>query len=74
MKGYGHASSVEDVLQDTWLEAYVHQDQFKGNSKLSSWHIRIAIDTALAFLRANKQQFISFDDFDKDFAGPGKNP
>jgi RNA polymerase sigma-70 factor, ECF subfamily len=34
---------VEDVLQETWLRAFVHLDQFSGRGRFAGWIMRIAI-------------------------------
>ena len=33
---------AEDVLQETFMKAYEHLDQFQGNSKFYTWIVRIA--------------------------------
>ena len=42
---------AEDVLQDTFLKAYIALGTFEGRSKFSSWVTRIAINSALMSLR-----------------------
>lgn len=62
---------IEDVLQETYVKAYVNLDKFEGRAKLSTWLTRILINEALAC--ANKQSrkstFIDdvlFDDLEKE--------
>ena len=38
---------AEDVLQEAFLKAYEHLDQFQGNSKFYTWIVRIAVNQAL---------------------------
>ena len=42
---------AEDVMQDTYVRAYEHLDQFAGRAKFSTWLTRIAVHEALARLR-----------------------
>ena len=44
-------TEAEDVLQDTYLEAYRHIADFRNVSSLSTWLTRIAINRALMRLR-----------------------
>lgn len=45
---------AEDVLQDTFIKAYEHLDNFKGNSKFYTWLVRIGVNEALMKLRKRK--------------------
>jgi RNA polymerase sigma-70 factor, ECF subfamily len=45
---------AEDVIQDAWMNAYVHLRTFDGRSKFSTWIIRIAINSALMTLRRKR--------------------
>jgi RNA polymerase sigma-70 factor (ECF subfamily) len=45
---------AEDVLQDSLLRAYLHLNQFRGDSSFSSWLHRIAINSAMMLLRKRK--------------------
>src|ERR1700688_436717 len=42
---------AEDVLQETFMKAYEHLDQFQGQSKFYTWIVRIAVNQALMKLR-----------------------
>ncbi len=54
---------AEDVLQETFLKAYEHLDQFQGNSKFYTWIVRIAVNQALMKLRKRKTDHsVSIDD------------
>jgi RNA polymerase sigma-70 factor (ECF subfamily) len=46
-------TEAEDVLQEAWVRAYEHLDQFKGMSSFSTWVTKIAFYEALA--RARKR-------------------
>jgi len=53
---------AEDALQDAYLEAYRHIDEFRGASELGTWLTRIVINQALARLRKEKRRssFVPF--------------
>jgi len=54
---------AEDVLQETFLKAYEHLDQFQGNSKFYTWVVRIAVNQALMKLRRRKtDKTVSLDE------------
>jgi RNA polymerase sigma-70 factor (ECF subfamily) len=54
---------AEDVLQETFLKAYEHLDQFKGDSKFYTWIVRIAVNQALMKLRRRKtDKSVSLDE------------
>ncbi len=42
---------AEDVLQDTFLKAFLHLREFRKESRFSTWLTRIAVNEALARLR-----------------------
>jgi len=41
-------SEVEDVMQQAYINAYTHLDQFEERSQFSTWLTRIAVNEALA--------------------------
>ena len=45
---------AEDVLQDAFLKADTHLDNFKGDSKFYTWIVRIAVNEALMRLRKRR--------------------
>jgi RNA polymerase sigma-70 factor (ECF subfamily) len=54
---------AEDVLQEAFLKAYEHLDQFQGNSKFYTWIVRIAVNQALMKLRKRKSdRSVSLDE------------
>jgi RNA polymerase sigma-70 factor (ECF subfamily) len=50
----GDDAEAEDVVQETYLRAFTHLDQFKGSSSLSTWLARIAINEALGRRRRKR--------------------
>lgn len=58
-------AEAEDVMQDAYVRAYQHLDQFAGRSLFSTWLTRIALHEALSRLRLrNRNQ--QFDDSGRD--------
>ena len=53
---------ANDVLQNTFLKAWNAFDSFHGESKVSTWLSRIAINESLDFLRRNNHPTISTED------------
>lgn len=53
---------ANDVLQNTFLKAWNGLGSFHGDSHVSTWLSRIAINESLDFLRRNKHQDVSVDD------------
>ncbi|WP_246666773.1 RNA polymerase sigma factor [Bradyrhizobium guangdongense] len=47
-------SEAEDVVQETYVRAFTHLDSFRGESGLSTWLSRIAINEALGRVRSQK--------------------
>lgn len=50
-----HEYIAEDLTQDVFIKVLERIDKFKGNSQLSTWIIRIAINLSLNYLRDNKK-------------------
>ncbi|HYV03481.1 MAG TPA: sigma-70 family RNA polymerase sigma factor, partial [Blastocatellia bacterium] len=42
------AHEAEDVVQDAYVRAYTHLNQFEGRASFATWLTRIAIHEALA--------------------------
>jgi RNA polymerase sigma-70 factor (ECF subfamily) len=45
---------AEDVLQETLLSAYRHLDTFRGTCRVSTWMMKIGINTSLMILRKRR--------------------
>jgi RNA polymerase sigma-70 factor, ECF subfamily len=52
----GNDGEAEDVMQEAYVRAYIHLEQFDGRAKFSTWLTKIAVHEALA--RARKRQKI----------------
>jgi RNA polymerase sigma-70 factor (ECF subfamily) len=46
---------ADDVLQNTFLKAWTALDEFRAESKISTWLFRIAINESLGFLDKKKR-------------------
>ena len=51
----GSDSDVEDVLQEAYLKAYGHLDQFEGRSSFATWLTKIAVYEAMARARRGRR-------------------
>ncbi|MBV2144103.1 RNA polymerase sigma factor [Falsochrobactrum sp. TDYN1] len=51
----GNEAEAEDVVQETYLLAFRSLERFRGQSSLTTWLSRIAINEALGRLRKNKR-------------------
>lgn len=56
-------AEAEDVMQDAYVRAYQHLDQFAGHAAFSTWLTRIAVNQALYRLKARHrdQQMAEFE-------------
>ena len=61
---------ANDLLQNTFVKAWLNIDYFRGDAKMSTWLYRIAFNECLTFLnkqRANNQ--ISIDEINAEMIG-----
>ncbi|TGD59238.1 RNA polymerase sigma factor [Flavobacterium humi] len=55
--GYtGNAMEADDLLQEVFIKAWQNLDKFRGDSKISTWIYRIAVNTCLYHLRSQKNK------------------
>lgn len=59
-------ADAEDIAQDVFIEVFRSIDNFRADSKVSTWLYRIAVNRSLNFIRDNKRRkwFWSFEDTD----------
>ena len=69
----GNDGEAEDVMQDAYVRAYAHLDQFAGRASFATWLTRIAVHEALARRRQGKR-FVDLDDAIPTLAFPGRGP
>jgi len=50
----GNAADAEDAVQDALVAAYTHLDQFKGESRMSTWMTAIVHNSAKMQMRARR--------------------
>src|SRR6185437_15074418 len=74
---------AEDITQDVFFKAFQKLEQFQGNSKFSTWLVRIAVNESLMRLRKRKtSKTVSMDQdvqtdegsIPRDFADWAPNP
>ena len=53
---------AQDVVQDAFLKAFSHLDNFQGDSRFYTWLVRIAVNEALMKLRKRRPGQVSLDD------------
>lgn len=46
---------ANDILQNTFIKAWTNLDSFRGDSKISTWLYRIAMNETLNFLQKKKE-------------------
>jgi RNA polymerase sigma-70 factor (ECF subfamily) len=51
-----NAQDAEDTLQDAFLKAYTHLGEFRGDSRFSTWLVRIATNEALTRIRQRRPE------------------
>ena len=49
-------SDAEDISQEVFTEVFLSAHKFRGDSKISTWLYRIAVNKSLNFLRDNKNE------------------
>jgi RNA polymerase sigma-70 factor (ECF subfamily) len=57
-----NTAQAEDLTQDAFLQVFRKLDTFKGNSALSTWLYRIAVNTVLMHFRKRALKQISLDE------------
>ncbi len=56
---YGYCSNqadVQDVYQEVLIKIWKYLPSFKGNSKITTWLYRIAVNTCLTFVASQKKR------------------
>ncbi len=57
----GNVEDAEEAMQDTFIKAYRHLDQFRRESRFTTWLTRIAVNEALQKRQARKES-VSLDE------------
>lgn len=58
----GYESFLQDVIQDTLIRTVERYDQFRGQSKFTTWVYKIAIRIALSEVRRKRWSDVSLED------------
>lgn len=54
---------ADDILQNTFMKAWMSIENFRGEAKLSTWLYKIAINESISFLeKERKRRHLSLDD------------
>lgn len=63
--GYtGDTMQADDLLQEVFIKVWENLEKFRGESQMSTWIYRIAVNTCLLHLRSNKKQTkVNVEDF-----------
>jgi len=59
------ASEAEDVMQDVYVRAYQHLDQFAARAPFAAWLTRIAVHEALGRVR-QRNRYVPLKDGDSE--------
>lgn len=57
----GSPEEAEDIVQETFLNAFRSIDAFEGRARLGTWLYRIAYNTALMRMRKKEPLYVSID-------------
>lgn len=50
---------ADDLVQETFIKAWSNIDKFRGDSQISTWLYRIAINETLTFLKRSQKETVS---------------
>jgi RNA polymerase sigma-70 factor (ECF subfamily) len=68
----GDEAEIEDIMQQAYMNAFAHLDQFESRSQLSTWLTRIVLNEAFA-RRRRRRQTMSADATAEDLSA-GREP
>lgn len=51
----GNDAEAEDAVQEAYLQAFAHLDDFRGEARLSTWLTRIVVNEALGRIRRRRE-------------------
>ncbi len=58
---YQSSIGYDDLYQEIVIQLWKSFDSFKGNSKISTWIYRVALNTAITFFKKKKIEFSEID-------------
>lgn len=59
--------NTNDILQETFIKAWVNINHFRGDAKLSTWLYKIAINESITFLNKERNKHTSSIDDEDSF-------
>lgn len=62
-------AEAEDVMQEAYVRAYLHLEQFDGRAQFATWLTKIAVHESLARLR-HRRKFVEIDAFAESSENP----
>lgn len=62
----GFRPEVEDLVQETFWQAYRALGLFRGEARFSTWLLRIAMNKAIDFHRRRREESLSLEEFDRE--------
>lgn len=62
LKITNNREDTEEAVQNAFLNAFKHLDDFRGDSRLATWLTRITINQALMAMRAKPRKTTSLDE------------
>jgi len=62
----GHDFSAQDIVQETFIKAYINLNSFNLKKKFSSWIYRIAHNQTMDSFKKHKQEIPLLEDMDLD--------
>ncbi len=68
----GNVPDAQDLTQDAFVKALKRRDQLKDDAKSAQWMGRIAVNTALDFVRKRKR--VTFEEIEKAPEMPTESP
>ncbi|MBI1358623.1 MAG: sigma-70 family RNA polymerase sigma factor [Acidobacteria bacterium] len=68
----GNVPDAQDLTQDAFVKALKRREQLKDPEKAAQWLGRIAVNTALDFMRRNKR--VRFEEIDVAPESPSESP
>ena len=70
----GNHYDAEDLSQEVFMKVFLSIKNFRGDSKLSSWLYRIAMNTCIDKTRRKRLKLVELDEKVVEKPSPGENP
>ena len=63
MRILNHVGEAEDALQEAFMDAFVHLNQFRQQSTFGAWLKQIVVNKAINQLRSRKMQWVEIEEW-----------